>query len=126
MHEHALRWAAGWRLAGYVLVGVVVWLSLAPRPPALDVEHGDKLQHVAAYATLMWWFAQVHAGRARGGAALALVGLGIALEGAQGLTGYRSLDAIDMAANAAGVLVGMAVSPPRSPNVLRFLERLVR
>lgn len=125
MNEHELRWMAWWRAAGYVLVATVIWLSLAPRPPELHVEQGDKLQHVVAYGALMLWFAQLHAGRARVGAALALVILGIVLETLQGYTGYRSFDVLDMAANAAGVLLGLAAAPPRLPNMLRLLERSV-
>jgi hypothetical protein len=123
--DERLRWSAWWRAGGYALVALVVWLSLAPRPPELAMDHGDKVQHLLAYGGLMLWFGQLYAGRARRVAALALVALGIALEALQGLTGYRSVDAFDMGANAAGVLLGAAAAPPRLPNVFRLLERLV-
>jgi len=126
MNEYELRWMVWWRALGYALVAIVIWLSLTPQPPELHVEQGDKLQHVVAYGALMLWFAQLHAGRARAGAALALVVLGVALEGVQGLTGYRSFDVIDMAANTAGVVLGLAAGPPRLPNVLRLFERCVK
>ena len=48
-----------WRAIGFVLVLLVISLSLTPRPIAIPIEHGDKLDHLAAYATLMFWFAQL-------------------------------------------------------------------
>ena len=96
-----------------------------PEPPRLDIEQGDKLQHLAAYGSLMLWFAQIAVARKpRLRTAVALVGLGIALEYAQRATGYRTFSYADMAANAAGVACGWLLAPPRLPNALRFAKRL--
>lgn len=63
-----------------------------------------------AYAWLMWWFGQIYAHRpARLLTAIALVGMGVALEYAQGLTGYRTFAYSDMRDNAFGVLVGWII-----------------
>ena len=113
-----------WLAVGWLGVVTVVWLSLMPEPPRLDIEQGDKLQHLAAYGSLMLWFAQVAVARSsRWRTAVALVGLGIALEYAQRATGYRTFSYADMAANAAGVACGWLLAPPRLPNALRVVER---
>lgn len=100
------------------MVLLVVVFSLIPGPPALAVKQGDKLQHLAAYFALMWWFGQVYrrAGE-RIACAVAFIGLGVALEFLQGATGWRTFDLHDMAANAAGVLLGWVVVPPRGLDV---------
>jgi hypothetical protein len=43
----------------------------------------------------------------------------------QRATGYRTFDVWDMAADAAGVLIGVALAPPRLPNFLGAIERLL-
>ena len=90
--------------AGWAWAAVIVWLSLTPSQPPIEVEHGDKAGHFFAYAVLMFWFAQVYAPRHF--LAIAFIAMGVALEFAQTATGYRSFDVVDMAANALGVLAG--------------------
>jgi VanZ family protein len=105
---------------------MVVYFSLVPDPPQIDMAEGDKVQHLAAYAGLMLWFAQVMAGRTQRAILVwLLVALGVALELAQGLTGYRSLSLADMAANAAGVILGWLAAPPRLPNALGWVTMLL-
>jgi hypothetical protein len=118
---HALRRL--WLAIGWAGVAGVIVLSLIPSPPeVLGVEHEDKLGHLAAYALLMWWFAQdVIAARGRARAAAALIALGAALEFLQGWEGSRAFSTADMAANAAGVALGWLLAPPRLPNLLRRL-----
>jgi VanZ family protein len=114
-----------WRAVGFGLVMLVIWLSLTPHPVHIPVANGDKLGHFAAFATLMFWFAQLETGhRARVAYAIGFVALGVALEFAQRLTGYRVFDVADMVANAIGVLLGWVSAPPRGPDVLGFVERL--
>jgi len=101
---------------GWTMLAAIVWLSLTPSPPSLDVTFGDKLGHLAAYGSLMFWFGQLYASRsARAAYALAFALMGVALEFAQATTGYRSFEVLDMAANAAGVALGWvaaAILPP--------------
>jgi VanZ family protein len=95
----------------WLYAAAIVWLSLTPSPPQLDVAGGDKLEHFLAYGVLMFWFGVLYRSvRARIGWALFCVALGVALEFAQGATGYRSFELADMAANALGVLAGAAVA----------------
>ena len=106
--------------AGWAWAGAIVWLSLTPSPPELELPHGDKLGHLAAYGLLMFWFAQLHAARAsRIAHASAFVAMGVALEFVQGALGYRSYDIADMYANTLGVGLGWvlgAMLPPLLPS----------
>ena len=115
-----------WRAIGVALVMLVIWLSLTPQPIEIPVENGDKLGHVAAYATLMFWFAQLDTRyRIRLAYAIGFVLLGVALEFAQRLTDYRTFAVADMGADAVGVLFAWVASPPRGPDVIGFVERVL-
>jgi VanZ family protein len=97
--------------AGWAWAAAIVWLSLTPSPPRVDFSHSDKLGHFAAYALLMFWFAQLYARRnARLSYALTFIAMGIGLELAQGALGYRTSEVLDVAANTIGVLLGWAAA----------------
>jgi VanZ family protein len=97
--------------AGWAWAAAIVWLSLTPSPPEVDIEHGDKLGHFASYGLLMFWFAQFYLQRgSRIAYALGFIAMGVGLEFAQGQLGYRSYDVIDMCANSIGVLLGWAAA----------------
>ena len=97
--------------AGWALAALIVWLSLTPSLPKIDlgIDDSDKFEHFAAYGALMFWFCLLYA---RNGTRLAYaalwIAMGIALEYAQRATGYRNFDVIDMLANALGVSIGWA------------------
>ena len=95
----------GWRAAGWL--GVVLTLALSLMPPALDVSsgHSDKIVHLAGYALLTFWWAQLVT-RQRWKLALAIVLLGVIIELLQGLTPDRQPDSLDALANSGGVLLG--------------------
>jgi VanZ family protein len=112
-----------WRAVGFGLVVLVIWLSLTPHPIDIPVEQGDKLGHFAAYATLMFWFAQLDT-RHRLAYAIGFIALGVALEFAQRLTGYRTFEAGDMGAETIGVLFAWVTAPPRGPDVIGLIERV--
>jgi VanZ family protein len=76
--------------------------------PRIDAGYGDKLGHFAAYGLLMFLFCQIYARRIA--FALGCIAVGIALEFLQGMTGTRTFDVVDMLANAAGVLLGLAAA----------------
>ncbi len=109
-----------WLIVGWLLVLLVIFLSLAPVSIEVPVDEGDKFGHVAAYAALMFWFANLFETlNRRSMLAIGFVVLGIALEFVQGWTDYRTFELVDMAADAFGVAVGWALAPPRLPNFLR-------
>lgn len=63
--------------------------------------------HFLAYGLLTWWSAQAFGARNECNVGMGLIGLGLAVELAQGLSGYRQFDLFDVAANVAGVGLGM-------------------
>ena len=91
---------------GWAWVAAVIYLSLAPSPPKVDVEGGDKLGHFFSYAVMAYWFCQFYFRRARLLYVIAFVAMGVALEFVQRATGYRSFELADMAANTLGVAAG--------------------
>ena len=105
-----------WLVIGWVLVGLIVGGSLMPGLPSSDVQHVDKIQHVCAYFLLMNWFAQAMRLR-RASIAVAVFAMGVAVELLQGMTGWRTYDMYDMAANTTGVLLGWLAAPPRGPDL---------
>ncbi len=111
-----------WRLLGWALVLTVVYLSLTPKPPPTVMTFGDKVGHLAAYASLMAWWLQIHRRPER--LALLFVLMGLALEILQSLSGFRTGDIFDMAANTVGVGLGW-LSARLLPDWLARLDRLL-
>jgi VanZ family protein len=96
---------------GWAWAATIVWLSLMPSPPTIDIAQGDKLGHFLGYGVLMFWFCQLYRSwRVRLGYALGFVALGVSLEFAQRALGTRSYELFDMLANALGVALGWAAA----------------
>jgi VanZ family protein len=114
-----------WRAAGWLGVGLALVVSLMP--PALDETraHADKLVHLAGYAVLMFWWAQLVV-RERWKLAVAVILFGVAVELLQGLTPDRQPDPLDALANSAGVLLGWLAARilPNFPRRLALLPAL--
>jgi VanZ family protein len=122
----ALRWLNLWLTTGWLLIAAVVYLSLTPAPPKMEVPVGDKIGHVLAYSVLMFWFSQIYyAARSRALIAVGFVLLGITLEFLQGLGGERQFEVADMIANTAGVAIGWVSGPPRTGNLLSRIESVI-
>ena len=104
-----------WRAGGWL--GVVLTLTLSLMPPALETSGGhiDKLVHLAGYALLMFWWAQLVT-RRRWKLALAVALFGVGIDGLQGLTPDRLPDPLDALANSGGVLLGW-LAARRLPNL---------
>ena len=108
---------------GWAFIGLVVYLSLASGPTDLAPPSAFDAGHVLAYFWLMFWFAQIYRPRStRFSIGAAFCVLGVILEILQGLGGYRTFDAIDMARNALGVGIGLALAETRMQNALLLLE----
>jgi len=99
----------GWLILGGILLVAVWWLSLRPSPPSIDLPYGDKLGHLTIYTIQMIWAAWLWP-RQRWLPALSLCVMGAILEVLQGMSGYRTFEYADMAANAAGVLLGWTLA----------------
>jgi hypothetical protein len=106
--------------AGFVVL--VVYLSLTPHPLDVPDWWNVKVGHVAAYAWLMLWFAQIYA-RApmRFGIAAALLAMGVGLEYAQGMVG-RDFSYTDMRDDGIGIAMGWAFALTPLGRVLRDLD----
>jgi len=104
------RWRPLWLTLGWTWAGAIVWLSLTPAPPKVDFAQSDKVGHFIAYGGLMLWFSLLYLKRAsRAAYATGFIAMGVGLEFVQGWLGYRTCDALDMAANTLGVLLGLAL-----------------
>jgi VanZ family protein len=116
-----------WRAGGWL--GVVLTLLVSLMPPTLETSggHADKIVHLAGYAVLMFWWAQLVT-RRRWKLALAVVLFGLAIELLQGLTPARQPDVLDALANSGGVLLGWFAARllPNLPARLAALPALHR
>ena len=116
-----------WRAAGWL--GVAFTLVVSLMPPALDDSqgHADKIVHLAGYAVLTFWWAQLVV-RARWKLAVLVVLFGVAVELLQGLTPNRHPDPLDVLANSAGVLLGWIAArwTPNLPGQIALLPAFRR
>ncbi len=119
-----LRHKRLWLALGWSFVSLVIVLSLVPVPSDSPiVKVNDKLLHVTAYLGLMLWFCAIYqAGPYSRRIAVMLVLMGVVLELAQGATGHRSLQWLDMTANGLGVLLGWLAARTRLSEALVFIE----
>jgi VanZ family protein len=107
----ALRHRPYWIAASCVLVAIVVWGSLQTSIHP-DVGLGfDKVEHFGTYLVLAVWFTGLY-GRPRYWAVAAtLLTLGCAMEVTQfAMQAGRTADPYDLAANAAGIVAGLALA----------------
>jgi VanZ family protein len=95
-----------WLTAGLALMALIVWGSLTPTPPNIELPlpQFDKVEHFGAYLLLTAWFTAAFTRRWLW-VALFFAFLGGAIEIAQGYTG-RDPDWFDWFADCAGVAAG--------------------
>lgn len=113
-----LRYAARWRMAGLFLLAVVLLASMMPMfwlfPERQDFVswfvHVDKWMHGMAFVVLAVWFAGQYQRRSYWRIALGLLAFGMFIEACQRMVTYRSADWLDIAADAAGIAVGLAIA----------------
>ena len=126
--QKKLRFFWLWIALGVAMILAVILLSLAPPQDLPDISSAlsDKVNHLLAYAALMFWFGQLF--RKRGSSfviAAGFVALGVALEFAQDSTGYRTFEYRDMAANGIGVICGLFLSRSRLGRLLTAFESVL-
>lgn len=119
-----LRFGTLWRLLGWILLVCVVYFSLHPRPPNIGLHHpgGDKLAHLVAHATLMWWFVQARGGHRPAAWGLFLFTVGILIEIAQGWVATRRPELLDIFANSVGLAVGYVLLLTPARNAFAWTE----
>jgi len=104
------------------MVVAIVYGSLTPTPIQIPVNQGDKLGHMFSYGVLMGWFMQLYTRAAHIRLAVLCVALGILMEYAQLVSGYRDFEYLDMAADAVGVSIAWALGGTALAGVLSGLE----
>jgi VanZ family protein len=108
-----LRYPYVWLSVGWLLVIGVVFGSLLPGPVIQEITPPipDKVEHFSAYFALMIWFAGLYPRAKHLRLAGALLFLGIALDVLQGVaTKTRSFELLDIAADAVGIAVALALA----------------
>ena len=125
LHEmRKLRFIRLWLTIGFMLVGVVCFLTLTPSPPDMgDLPESDKIGHLVAYCVIMLWFGFIYLhGRSYIRIGFAFLAMGIVLESIQGMLGYRNFSYLDMCANACGVIIGWLLARTRLADTLVYVE----
>jgi VanZ family protein len=99
----------GWRAALLLILGVITWLALSPAPPPQADLGWDKLNHVAAFATLSVVAVLGRSGSfwRIGGALLAYGGL---IEVLQSFTPNRVGEWPDLLADGVGIILGLLLA----------------
>lgn len=113
-----LRFRGLWRSAGIALLVIVLVGMLMPavwfwpdRGRMLDwFVDVDKWLHGIIFVVLAIWFAGQYKPRSYWRIGVGLVLFGVLIEACQRLVTYRSAEWFDIAADAAGILVGLAIA----------------
>lgn len=107
---HAPGPRLAWRGLLALLLVVVCYFAFAPRPPGLHFDNADKLQHIAAFICLSVCAAlSLQPGHSRLlSAGLAMLAVGLLIEGVQFYIPERSADWQDVVADAVGIAAGLA------------------
>ena len=118
-----LKLRKAWLVGGTAFVLLVIYLSLTPHPLEVPNVGPFKAGHMAAYAWLMLWFAQLTRMRDRVAIGIALAVMGVILEYLQDFTGHRTFAYTDMRDNAIGVTIGFLLALTPLGGVARALGR---
>ena len=105
-----VRYPWVWLSLGWLLVLGVIVGSLVPGEMLRAVTINDKIMHAGAYFVLMVWFAGLYRRSRHPLIAAVLIALGVGLDMLQGATETRTLDILDIGADAAGILAGLLLS----------------
>lgn len=113
-----LRHAHRWRAAGFFLLLLVLAATLMPavwmwpdnRRYVAWFVHVDKWLHGITFLFLAIWFAGQYRPRSYWRIGVALILFGALIEACQRLVTYRSAEVFDIAADAAGIVVGLAAA----------------
>jgi VanZ family protein len=119
-----LRFPWVWLTGGWLLVLGVIVGSLVPGEMLHAITISDKVMHAGTYFLLMVWFAGLYPRARHLLIAVTLIGLGIALDVAQGGTATRTFDVLDILADTVGVAVGLVLSMVLLGGWCQRVERL--
>lgn len=113
-----LEYAPRWRIAGILLLLAVLVATLTPAswlwPGKIElvswIKSFDKWAHLFTFVILTVWFTGQYRPRSYWRIAAGLMVFGMLIEVCQRIVGYRSADWLDLAADVAGILAGLAIA----------------
>lgn len=113
-----LHYARRWQFASVILLLLVLMLTLMPavwfwsdrRQFASWFFDMDKWLHGITFALLAIWFAGQYRPRSYWRIGAGLMIFGLLIEGCQRLISYRSAEWFDVAADSAGIIIGLTVA----------------
>ena len=111
-----LRYARRWKIAGMLLLAIVLAVALVPAdwlwPGDSDSSFfiTDKWMHGITFAALALWFSGQYARHSYWRLITGLVAFGLLIEVTQRMVSYRTADWMDLLADLAGVAIGMAIA----------------
>ena len=108
---HSATWQAQWRRLLWALLLVTCGFAFAPSAPTLNIDNGDKVQHIMAFLCLSGCTAlSARAGwRQALRATVFMLLFGVFIELVQSFLPTRSADWRDVVADSLGVAVGLAL-----------------
>ena len=108
----ALRHPRLWLVSGWILVVLAVIVSIVPLSEMPKMGGiSDKLEHAVAYSALALWFAGIYPKSRYPMIGVALLVMGIAIEGLQGAMNLgRQADMRDVYANTLGIVSGLLLA----------------
>lgn len=113
-----LQFSRFWRIASIVLLVLVLAATMLPAAWLFDDKtsalrwfvHADKWLHALTFLALALWFAGQYQARSYWRVAIGLMGFGLLIELCQLTVSYRTADWIDIGANTAGIIAGLAMA----------------
>ena len=107
----ALRHPRLWLVSGWIMVVLAVIASIMPLTEMPKVGVSDKVEHVVAYGVLSLWFAGIYPKSRYPMIGVALLVMGIVIEGLQGAMHLgRQADMRDVYANTLGIVCGLSLA----------------
>ena len=128
-HEmRELRFINLWLTIGFILVGVVCFLTLTPKPPEVpNIPAFDKIGHFSAYLVMTVWFGFIYLpGKRYISVGLAFIAMGVILELLQGIMGGRTAEYLDLLASTSGVIIGWLLARTHFAEALVYIERKIQ
>lgn len=109
-----LRHTRRWRFVGAIILLVVLLATMAPAflfdVRLKQVVSHDKWAHFLAFLFLAVWFSGQYARQSYWRLGTALLAFGALIEVCQYASGYRSAEWLDLAADLAGIVVGLLLA----------------
>jgi len=107
----SLRYARAWRIAGFLLLMVVLAAALLPQhspKPLLSIS--DKWLHGVTFTALALWFSGQYPRHNYWRLVVGLLAFGMLIELAQSMVPYRAAESMDLMADVVGVAAGITIA----------------